>query len=104
MSYREDNVKPMFRTSSQESQTVPNDDRQDNPRGPNEPWFRQDKVWALAGLAVMVVGIAVSALTGQTGLFSFMIFGLVVLLVLAYLVTRSIARAGRGWKRLNDHA
>ncbi|WP_028275359.1 hypothetical protein [Arthrobacter sp. I3] len=104
MSYREDNVSRMFTNNSKGSQTVPRDDRQESPQRPYKPWHRQEKVWALIALVVLVVGMVVSAATGQSGPFSLLIFGAVVILVLVNMVTRSMGWVRRGWKRLNDRA
>jgi hypothetical protein len=97
MSYREDSLIPMDATQSNRSHNVQNDDKQDMPRRPYGPW-------ALVGLAVTVGGLAIAGATGQSGLFSFLIFAIVVLLVLGYVLARGMGRMRRGWKRLTDRA
>lgn len=67
---------------------------------PDKPWYRQEKIWALIGIVVMIVGIALSSAIGQTAPFAFLITGIVVFLVLVAIVVNSVTRM-RDWMRRN---
>lgn len=87
MSYREDNVTPMVATQNNRSHKVQNDDRQESPQRRYGPWYRSGEPWMLIALAVATVLTAWSALTNKPQAIDYAIWGVVVVLVLAWIVS-----------------
>jgi hypothetical protein len=99
MSYGEDNLTPMINPTNNRSLLVQHEDRQESPQAPFEPWYRSLEPWLLIAVVLVMAVVAWPSLTRGPSSFDFWLWGLMVLLVVAFAAVQFRAWRRRGPRR-----